>query len=109
MQHRPDPEVQELPMPEASVLRGVQAHRLLFQLRAEALPTPRTEPLERSGGERLRNEPMVFEDLPKSVQVIFIAGSIFLGPYLIIRAWLEERTARRRVKNMHERDRGRRA
>lgn len=39
----------------------------------------------------MSREPMDFGDFPLSIKVIMIAGSIFLGPYLIIRAWLEER------------------
>ena len=39
----------------------------------------------------MTDDPLIFEDLPLSVKVLFIAGAIFLGPYLIIQAWREER------------------
>ena len=79
-------------MPETSVLNRIQTDRVLYRLRPDdPLPTQRTEPLEGNGGEHMSREPMVFGEFPLSVQLIMIAGSIFLGPYLIIRAMLEER------------------
>ena len=78
-------------MPEASVLHGVQANRLLSRLRAKAFPTQKAQPRGENGGEHMNREPMVFGDMPFSVQVCMIAGAIFLAPYLIVRAMLEER------------------
>ncbi|HEX9907896.1 MAG TPA: hypothetical protein VGB78_05445 [Thermoplasmata archaeon] len=39
----------------------------------------------------MKHEPMIFGDFPLSIKICMIGGAIFLGPYLIIRAWLEER------------------
>jgi hypothetical protein len=39
----------------------------------------------------MSREPMDFADFPLSVKLIMIGGAIFLGPYLIIQAWREER------------------
>lgn len=87
--------MQEPSMPKTSILNRIQAHRLLCGVRPnDPLPTQRTEPLEDNGGEHMSREPIVLGDMPLSIRIVMIAGAIFLGPYLIIRAWFEEREER---------------
>jgi hypothetical protein len=37
------------------------------------------------------DDPLVFGDMPLSIKVLVIAGAIFIGPYLMVQAWREER------------------
>lgn len=60
----------------------------------QALPAQRTQSLKENGGSHMTREPMVFGDMPFSVKLCMIGGAIFLAPYLIIRAWFEERGER---------------
>lgn len=46
----------------------------------------------------MTDDPFIFNDLPLLVKVIFIAGAIFLGPYLMIQAWRE---GRRECRKQH--------
>jgi hypothetical protein len=40
---------------------------------------------------QLIDDPFIFGDLPLSIKIILIGGAIFLGPYLMIQAWRQDR------------------
>lgn len=39
----------------------------------------------------MSNDPLIFGDMPFIIKVLVVGCAIFVGPYLMVRAWLEER------------------
>jgi hypothetical protein len=42
----------------------------------------------------MTDDPLIFGDMPLSIKILVIAGAIFIGPYLMVQAWREERRMR---------------
>lgn len=39
----------------------------------------------------MTDDPLIFQDAPLSVKVVFMAGVFILAPYIIVQAWREKR------------------